>query len=289
MKRWIVYALPLAIALLTLGNPMQSWAENITDNNSNAADDMSLAAQNNLNNNDVAANNSAIIEDNLNGPIGNDTQVAKQAANDQSVVIDDIKVKDVGNTDTTEVKYNDTQVAKQAANDNSVVVDDIKVEDVGNTDTTEIKYNDTQVAKQAANDHSIVVDDVTDVGNDKSTNVKYNDTQVAEQAANDHSFVVGDIKDVGNTDNSINIKDIDVKVAASVLNGAVSGNYIAMENLSSGNELKIYTGDNCFASGDNFTSNGIFVNSQNTGLMSQTQQSIAVQANVYNAGVPSAQ
>ena len=254
MKRWIVYALPLAIALLTLGNPMQSWAENITDNNSNAADDMSLAAQNNLNNNDVAANNSAIIEDNLNGPIGNDTQVAKQAAND-----------------------------------NSIVVDDIKVEDVGNTDTTEIKYNDTQVAKQAANDHSIVVDDVTDVGNDKSTNVKYNDTQVADQAANDHSFVVGDIKDVGNTDNSINIKDIDVKVAASVLNGAVSGNYIAMENLSYGNELKIYTGDNCFASGDNFTSNGIFVNSQNTGLMSQTQQSIAVQANVYNAGVPSAQ
>jgi hypothetical protein len=259
MKRWIVLALPLAIALFALGSPLQSLAQNTTDNNSNAADSSSAAFQDNLNGNDVAVDQSVIVEDNLNGPIGNDTQFAKQAAND-----------------------------------NSIVVDDIKVEDVGNTKTTEIKGNDTQFAKQAANDHSIVVDDVTDVGNDKSTNIIGNDTQFAKQAANDHSFVVGDIENVGNTDNSVNIKDISVKVAASVLSGEVSYNAIslatipldgAMNDVENGaypNKLKISTGDNCFAYGSGFTSNGIFANSQNTGIMSQTQQSISVQANLIN-------
>ena len=294
MKRWIVLALPLAIALFALGSPLQSLAQNTTDNNSNAADSSSAAFQDNLNGNDVAVDQSTIVEDNLNGPIGNDTQLAKQAANDNSIVVDDIKVEDVGNTKTTDIQGNDTQVAKQAANDQSVVIDDVTVKDVGNTKTTEIKGNDTQFAKQAANDHSIVVDDVTDVGNDKSTNIIGNDTQLATQAANDHSLVVGDIENVGNTDNSVNIKDISVKVAASVLSGEVSYNTIslatipvngAVNNVENGaypNKLEISTGDNCFAYGSGFTSNGIFANSQNTGIMSQTQQSISVQANLIN-------
>ncbi|MEZ4599768.1 MAG: hypothetical protein R2940_08265 [Syntrophotaleaceae bacterium] len=218
MKRWRVLGLPLAIALLALGIPAQGSA--IED--SNVADNMSLAVQDNLNYNDVAAVNSAIIEDNLNGPIGNDTQVAKQAANDQSVAVDD--------------SLNDNNVAFG----NSAIIEDNLNGPIG---------NDIQVAKQAANDNSVVVDDITDVGN---------------------------------FDSSLTIGDIDVKVAASVLSGSVAFNYIGTGYGLYGGKVEVKTGDNCFAHGDNFSANGIFTNSQNTGLMSQTQQSISVQANLIN-------
>jgi hypothetical protein len=218
MTRWSV----LAIALLTFGIPAQGLA--IDD--VNLADDTSLAAQDNLNNNDVAAVNSAIIEDNLNGPIGNDTQLARQAANDQSIAVDDT------------LNGNDVAV------DESAIIEDNLNGPIG---------NDTQLAKQAANDESIVIDD---------------------------------IKDVGNVDASLTIGDIDVKVAASVLGGSVSYNTIGTGyDTILGGEVEINTGDNCFAHGDNFSANGIFANSQNTGLMSQTQQSVSVQANVYNQSV----
>jgi hypothetical protein len=173
-------ALPLAIALLTIGNPAQSWADT-TDNNSNSADDMSLAAKDNLNNNDVAVDNSNIIEDNLNGPIGNDVQVADQAANDNSTAVKDV------------------------LNDNTLY----------------------------------------DFNNDTSNH-------------------------------SINVSDIHIAVAASVLGGAVTGNTI---NMSAGTDYDIETGYNCLASGT-YTSNGISAVSMNTGVMSQTQQSINVQANI---------
>jgi len=240
MKRWIVMALPLAIALLTIGNPAQSWADT-TDNNSNSADDMSLAAKDNLNNNDVAVDNSNIVEDNLNGPIANDVQVADQAANDQSIAVKDT--------------LNDNQVG-----------------------------NDNQTAEQAANDGSLAVGDVSDIANDKSVNTTGNDVQTADQAANDQSIAVKDtlnnntLYDFNNdkSNHSINVSDIHVAVAASVLDGAVSGNTI---NMSAGTDYDIETGYNCLASGT-YTSTGISAVSMNTGVMSQTQQSINVQANI---------
>lgn len=108
MKRWIVLGLPLLVALLTIGNPVQSWADDVTDNNSNSADDTSLAVKDTLNGNDVADNNSAIVEDNLNGPIGNDVQKAEQAANDNSLAVGDIS--DIANDDHS-IKLKDIDVA----------------------------------------------------------------------------------------------------------------------------------------------------------------------------------
>jgi hypothetical protein len=187
MKRWIVLALPLAIALLTIVNPAQSRASDITDNNSNAADDGSYAFKDNLNGNDVAVNDSAVVENNLNGPIDNDVQFADQAANDNSTAV------------------------KETLNDNTLY----------------------------------------DFGNDKS-------------------------------DHSVNISDIHVAVASSVLFGQVTGNSISMTEGLETTEFAIVTGDNCLASGE-YTSNGISAVSMNTGIMSQTQQSINVQANVNQA------
>ncbi|MEZ4599771.1 MAG: hypothetical protein R2940_08280 [Syntrophotaleaceae bacterium] len=239
MKRWTLLALPLAIALLTAGVAQKGWSETIED--SNLVDNNSAALQDNLNSNDVAVDNSAIIEDNLNGPIGNDTQLAKQAANDQSIAVDD------------------------TANGNNV----------------------------AANQSAVIEDNLNGpIGND---------IQLGKQAANDGSLVIDDIENVANTDASITIGDIDVKVAASVLNGEVSGNTIALEEFFNAvpvndsvssvppngppggeSKIEITTGDNSFAYGCGFTASGIFANSQNTGLMSQTQQSISVQANLIN-------
>jgi hypothetical protein len=187
MKRWIVLALPLAIALLTIVNPAQSRASDITDNNSNAADDGSYAFKDNLNGNDVAVNDSAVVENNLNGPIDNDVQFADQAANDNSTAV------------------------KETLNDNTLY----------------------------------------DFGNDKS-------------------------------DHSVNISDIHVAVASSVLFGQVTGNSISMTEGLETTEFAIVTGDNCLASGE-YTSNGISAVSMNTGIMSQTQQSINVQVNVNQA------
>jgi hypothetical protein len=247
MKRWIALALPLAIALLTIVNPSQSRASDITDNNSNSADDGSYAFKDNLNGNDVAVNDSAVVENNLNGPIANDVQFADQAANDESVAVKDV------------------------LNGNSV-------------------GNDTQDADQAANDNSIAVGDVSDIGNNKSENTIGNDVQVADQAANDNSIAVKEtlndntLYDFGNdkSDHSVNISDIHVAVATSVLFGQVTGNSISMTEGLETTEFAIVTGDNCFASGE-YTSNGISAVSMNTGIMSQTQQSINVQANVNQA------
>jgi hypothetical protein len=238
MKRWIVMALPFVIALLTVGAPQKGWSQPTIDD-INLANDFSVGLQDNLNANDVAVDDSAIVEDNLNGPIGNDTQLAGQAANDQSLAVDD------------------------TANGNDVAV----------------------------NQSAIVEDNLNGpIGND---------TQLAKQAANDHSLVIDDIENVANADYSVTIGDIDVKVAASVLHGEVCGNSIAIGELLDGiplndsadsvlpdnleeTEIEITTGYNSFASGSGFSANGIFANSQNTGIMSQTQQSISVQANLIN-------
>lgn len=358
MKRWIVLGSPLFIAILALGNPMQSWGT--TTDNANSAYEDSIATKDTLNDNNVAVDNATIIEDNLNGPIGNDTQLAEQAANDGSIAVGDVAVTDVANDNS--VTGNDTLNASQAANDDSIAVGDVAVTDVANDKSINTLGNDVQSADVAANDQSIAVKDVSDIANDKSVNTIGNDTLNADQAANEGSIAVKDVavsdiandksvttigndtqnadqaandgsiavKDVAvtdvandksvtvtgndvqsadvaandqsmavkdtlnnntlydfandksdnsiNTDNSINISDIQVAVAASVLNGQVTGNSISMTSAGS---LNIDTGSNCLGTDSgSFTTTGISAVSMNTGVMSQTQQSINVQANL---------
>jgi len=229
MRNWSIFLVPLAMALLTFGTSAQSWAQ-----------PEEVEIEDNLNDNNLAVDESTVIEDNLNGPIGNDVQDADAAANEESIAVNDTL------NDNTTYIGNDKQSAEQAANDESIAVGDIDV-------------------------------DVEDVANDKSEN--YNDTQNADVAANDGSLAMKDasMDNSINTDNSINVSEIAVAVSASVLGGAVSGNSIDLAMGMAG----IQTGSNMIADdGGSLNVTGISAVSMNSGVMSQTQQNINVQASV---------
>jgi len=133
---------------------------------------------------------------------------------------------------------------------------------------------------------------VSDVANNKSDNSATATDSFNDNSANSEVKAEGDRNAVAgvystaltdnSVDNSISISDIQVAVAATVLEGAVAFNNLGA--LAPGSWVGIETGNNSLVAGESnsgsFTSNGISAISMNTGVMSQTQQAINVQANM---------
>ena len=133
---------------------------------------------------------------------------------------------------------------------------------------------------------------VEDVLNDKSDNSQTATNSFNDNSANSEVKAEGDRNAVAGVystaavDNSINnsiaISDIQVAVAATVLAGEVADNNLGALGFFSG--VEIDTGSNNLVAGcgntGSFTTNGISAISMNTGLMSQAQQAINVQANM---------
>lgn len=132
MRNWIVWGLPVFIALLTFGTPMKGWADDIEDN---------------LSDNNVAVDQAIAFDEIEVEDIANDDLEGKNNANDNAIAFDEIEIEDVANDD-----HSDTQVGKNNANDNSIAFDEIEIEDVANDD-----HSDNLEGKINANDNSLVV------------------------------------------------------------------------------------------------------------------------------------
>lgn len=207
MQKCTKLVVPVAIALLAFGLAGKSMAETnltgpagdqvvvpvgVADDNANLANDQAIAAKDNLNNNTVT------LDD-----VGNTTTVTRTDASVRTATI-------------TKTDASQTLVAKDNLNGNNVAVDDaIAIKDALNGNT------------------------LSDIGNDKSIRAEADDGSAATLTGN---AVSGDADADGarsaaannggtaTVNNSINISNLRIAVATSVVSGEVSNNNIAVGN-----------------------------------------------------------
>ena len=184
--------------------------------------------------------------DSFNKTIDKDTKVTV-TKNDN----DTKTTKDSFNKDTkVTVTKNDNDTAKDSFNKKVTINDN----DTKNKDSYNTKTKDSYNTK---------------------TKDSYNTTKKHDNHSTNDSF---NTSDSFNHDSSINVKDVRVAIATSVLNGAVSGNSVKM-----GQKKYDYTAKNSIDDGSFSNVKGISTAAQNSGQNSLIQQNYTIQANVNNS------